>query len=193
MPHPNGPPAPTPATSPPPVWLLDIDGVLNATSRHQPPPAAWPADVWIDTKAQGLSRTWRILAARPVADFIRTIHQQHRAEIRWHTTWQHDATQVAAALGLPDFPVQDAPEFHRAAHLLARDEWWKLPAVWRILAFEGRRVIWTDDDADPDLTDEQKTTLAAAGCHIVSPDPTTGLTAEHLRDIDEMLTSWATP
>lgn len=171
-----------------PVWLLDIDGVINAAvGPKRPPTHAWPAAEWIDTKAQN-GTTWRILAARPVVEFIREVHESGRAEIRWHTTWQDLAGEVGRAVGLPEFAVQEAPEFHQIAEQLRRDRWWKLPAVWRVLA-EGRRVLWTDDDAKSDLTQEQKTTLAAAGCHVVSPDPMTGLCKRHLRQIDEFLSA----
>jgi len=176
-----------------PVWLLDIDGVINAAvGPKRPPTHAWPASEWIDTSADGIdrgrvrTRTWRILAARPVLDLIRSVHEQGRAEIRWHTTWQETAREVATALDLPEFAVQDAPEFYQLEEELRRDRWWKLPAVWRVLA-EGRRVLWTDDDASTDLTTAQKATLAAAGCHVVSPDPMTGLCKRHLREIDEFL------
>lgn len=169
------------------VWLLDIDGVINAPAKPgaRPPTHAWPVDAWIDTKADN-GTTWRILAARPVLDFIRSVHEQGRAEIRWHTTWQERSAEVAKALDLPDFPVQEAPEFDQTEEHLRRDQWWKLPAVWRVLS-EGHRVLWTDDDASWDLTADQKTRLAAAGCHIVSPDPMTGLYKKHLQQIDEFL------
>lgn len=173
-----------------PVWLLDIDGVINAAvGTNRPPTHAWPAEDWIDTKAQGRSQTWRILAARPVLDFIRTTHEQGRAEIRWHTTWQDKAAEVATALDLPTFAVQEAPELYAVEEQLRRGQWWKLPAVWRVLA-DGQRVVWTDDDASWDLTPQQKAALAAASCHVVSPDPQTGLCRRHLRDIDKILTAW---
>lgn len=171
-----------------PVWLLDIDGVLNAATRGKPPTHAWPADDWIDTKAMGEARTWRMLAARPVLDFIRDVHTAGRAEIRWHTTWQERAANVAEALDLPTFPVQYAPEFLDVEDCLLRDQWWKLPAAQRVLTDEGRDLVWTDDDADWDLTADQRTSLGAAGrVLIVSPDVLTGLCRQHLRKIDAFL------
>lgn len=183
----------SPDAGPVPVWLLDIDGVLNAAvGPGRPPTQAWPKDQWIDTSADAIDRgrakprTWRILAAKPVVDFIRSVHESGRAEIRWHTTWQDLAREVSQALKLPEFAVQDAPEFWAIEEELRRDRWWKLPAVWRVLT-DGRRVLWTDDDAEHDLKPQQKATLAAAGCHIVSPNPMTGLCKRHLREIDEYL------
>jgi hypothetical protein len=171
----------------PPVWLLDVDGVVNAVTapRRKPPLHVWPDGQWVDTKVWGNRQRWRIVAAQPVLDFIRSVHELGRAEVRWHTTWQDSANQLGEALGLPEFPVQDAPEFAEPEWPGSRG-WWKLPAVWRVLA-EGRPVLWTDDDAKTDLRPEQKATLAAAGCRVIAPDPFTGLTPKHLRQIDEFL------
>lgn len=167
-----------------PVWLLDVDGVVNvAVGPGRPPVNVWPGREWVEVRAAGV----RVLAARPVLALIRQAHQAGRAEIRWHTSWQEQAVELGEMLGLPPFPVQEAPEYHR------RDErdrvggaWWKLPAVWRLLA-EGRRVLWIDDDASMDLRPEQRATLRTAGCHIISPDPFSGLCKRHLRMIDEYL------
>jgi hypothetical protein len=168
------------------VWLLDIDGVINAASRR-PPTHAWPEADWIDTKASDAKRQWRILAPRPVLDYIRAVHEGQLADIRWHTTWQHHAQQVAAALDLPTFPVQEAPEYIEAPHIAG---WWKLPAALRLLE-AGHRLLWTDDDAI-DLHRTERSELAAAGSILIaSPDPQTGLCRRHLRDIDTFLTAAA--
>lgn len=175
-------------TNAPPVWLLDIDGVINAATLGEPPTHAWPADDWVDTKADGEARVWRMLAARPVLDFIREVHAAGRAEIRWHTTWQERAANVARALDLPEFPVQYAPEFLDVEEALRHDQWWKLPAAQRVVTDEGRALLWTDDDADWDLTAEQRTALEVAGrVLIVSPSSLVGLCRRHLRAIDEFL------
>lgn len=170
-----------PAVVPPPIWLLDVDGVLNAAST-KPPTYAWPAEAWRTVKVSGL----RILVADPVLNFLRRIDTLGLAEIRWHTTWQTDAHVLAEALDLPEWSIADAPEHLRIGEHLRRNEWWKTPAVWRAL-LESRPVLWTDDDADTDLTREQKTTLAAAGALVVSPDPRTGLCQRHLRQIENWL------
>ena len=84
-----------------PVWLLDIDGVINATVgwKGKPPTQVWAASNWIDTVAADAIQ-FRILSARPVIEFVKLVHETGRAEIRWHTTWQHSAQNVADALGL---------------------------------------------------------------------------------------------
>ncbi len=172
----------------PPVWLLDIDGVVNAASRSLPT-HAWPRDVWRQIEAEdaeGLS--WPIKAAQPVVDFIRDVHHRGRAEIRWHTTWQRDAVDLGRRLGLPEFGVAAAPEFAELDKYLDRGRWWKLPAARRVLADEGRALLWTDDDADTDLRGEERAQLARLGrLLIVCPDRRTGLCKRHLRRIDAFL------
>jgi hypothetical protein len=176
----------------PPVWLLDIDGVLNAASR-KPPGFVWPRDQWIQDRATVGRHSLPILAARPVVDFIRQVHEQGRAEIRWHSTWQHDAKAVADLLDLPDFPVQEAPEWPDSAH----DEvWWKLPAVQRVARDgwqpefrQSRALVWTDDDAYGIDLPERDVAALRSTCPLllVVPQARLGLTPKHLREIDAFL------
>src|SRR6185436_13043128 len=94
-----------------PIWLLDIDGVINALD-DPPDPRTWPADQWVRAMAMSnLDLEWPMLAARPVLDFLRQVHEQGRAEIHWHTAWQRNALNVGDALGLPAWPVAPCPEY----------------------------------------------------------------------------------
>jgi|SRR5690242_3889824 len=174
----------------PPVWLLDVDGVVNACTRN-PDRSVWPADAWVRTEAKGVGHRWPILVAQPVVDFIRRIHEEGRAEIRWHTTWQHDAQNLAKVLGLPEFPVQDAPEYSAWFGVRdRRDDWWKLPAAERVVGVEGRALVWTDDDLRFPTPAEGRAidALRQAGrVLMISPNDRTGLTPKHLRQIDEFL------
>lgn len=171
----------------PPVWLLDVDGVLNAVTK-KPARNVWPADQWLRGEATSTGHTWPILAAQPVVDFIRDVHDQGRAEIRWHTTWQDEAVAIEKLLNLPTFPVQDAPEW--AVHLRGEtEEWWKLGAVRRVVTEERRPLVWTDDDADRfQVPAADRALLASATPSLVlCPSPYTGLTPKHLRKIDQFL------
>lgn len=57
-----------------PLWLLDIDGVINALGTRIPTDT-WPRDAWVqrlvpvDLPGHGRT-TLPILAARPVLDFV---------------------------------------------------------------------------------------------------------------------------
>jgi hypothetical protein len=166
-----------------PVWLLDIDGVLNAVSK-EPQTNIWPHEAWVQTEALGYSRTWPILAAQPVVDFINEVHASGLVEIRWHTTWQEAAQNLATALGLPTFEVQDAPEFGNRFG----DNWWKWPAGWRVVSEEGRPLVWTDDDLSYGLEPGQGTRLREVGkVLLISPASREGLVKKHLTKIQEFI------
>lgn len=170
-----------------PVWLLDVDGVINAAGLGKPPTFAWPADQWTDRHVITMGgHKLRIRTARPVLDFICEVHEQGRAEIRWHTTWQEDAQTLAVQLGLPEFPVQDAPEY-KAFMGKGVKGWWKRPAAERILD-EGRALVWTDDDITWSLGRRGEDELRTRGpVLLVSPSEQTGLLPKHLRQIGDFL------
>jgi hypothetical protein len=176
----------------PPVWLLDIDGVLNAVSAE--PPDVWPADCWVRAEATCTGVDWPLLVARPVLDFVWRVHRTARAEIRWHTTWQHEAAGVAHALRLPEFAVQPSPEFDArrdqrvggAAPVGAT--WWKLGAAERLVD-DGRTLVWTDDDADVQLgrRAREHRLRGMSTALIVAPRTEIGLTPADLGAIDAFL------
>lgn len=174
-----------------PVWLLDIDGVVNATSK-KPPTYLWSEDKWITTTVKNSMGEFPILTAKPVVDFINEIHDSGRAEIRWHTTWQEEALDLGDAVGFRSFRVADAPEYHSygprfmAQRLAAgKPTWWKLPAAERVVEEEKRPLLWTDDDIGWELRNYN---LPMTDGFTVSPDSMTGLTPKHLKKIDHWLT-----
>jgi len=168
-----------------PVWLLDIDGVINACTR-KPDPNVWPKDAWRSQKVNGFP----ITCAVPVLDFIHRIHREGVAEIRWHTTWQKDSALIEQAFGLPHLPVQDCPEFDTR---YASDRWFKLPAAERVVMKDGRDLIWTDDDLGYCKGGDDWVTLEymreERRILTIAPSDNTGLTPKHLRRIDEFLGS----
>jgi hypothetical protein len=165
-----------------PVWLLDIDGVINALGNS--PPRDWPIACWRSVEAESAHNIrWPIVAAQPVLDFIAVVHDKGQAEIRWHTSWQGFANNVSRELGLPEFPLQPAPEYDEPLSFT----WWKLPAARRVLE-EGRRLIWTDDDFSEELTRAQRRELSASGrALLLGPDTMTGLRRRHLKRIEAFL------
>ncbi|GAA1608339.1 HAD domain-containing protein [Catellatospora bangladeshensis] len=184
-----------PAVSGVPIWLLDIDGVINAVT-DEPDRRVWPEQEWIRTTApSNHDLEWPILAATPVLDFLRRVHEQGRAEIWWHSTWQHNSVNVGTALGLPVWPVRESPEFGTQETELAtplartRQTWWKLPAAQRVLA-QGRPLLWTDDDARRQLR-AADTRPWGASALVVAPPVEAGLTPRQLRRIDRWLTNWS--
>ncbi len=173
-----------------PVWLLDVDGVLNACSSKGCR-TVWPRECWNSHLVADLDgRKWPILVADPVVSYLRAVHAYGDAEIRWHTSWQHSAPErLAPALGLPDWPLVVAPEYHDPAEHTAHG-WWKLAAAARVLDEEGRRLVWTDDDIGfgAQLLDNQVAALLRRpGVLAVTPRTTIGLTRKNLLAVDEFL------
>lgn len=168
-----------------PVWLLDLDGVVNACPRHpDPPPSCWAPDDWVraEVKNSHSDVAWPILAARPVLHFIAAVHAVGQAEVRWHSTWQDEANLVSDALGLPHFEAEPAPEYE--GWTMGARGWWKVPAAKRACARTGGHLIWTDDQAaHPRLDKKDRLPLRNAGVLIVAPSASTGLVQANLDKI----------
>lgn len=183
-----------------PVLLLDIDGVVNALSKKIPS-GIWPHGSWITGKATDTElRELPMLIARPVVEFINELHSSGAAEVRWHTTWQSAAQNVAELAGFGTFEVAEAPEFEnyrdfqKQAIIAHRPTWWKLPAAERVVQVEKRDLIWIDDDLpyeytrkkqfDPMLGGEQRVLF-------IDPYSMTGLVAYEMGKINSFIASLA--
>ena len=183
-----------------PVMLLDLDGVLNAITK-KPNRSIWPVKSWRSGSAQCGGMDWPIMWAVDVVKFLTEVHESGRAEIRWHTTWQHEAQNVADLVGLPKFAIADAPEApadgaSNGELIAARmrgglPAWWKYGAALRVLADEGRPLIWVDDDITLELPRRRRDDIASLGAVcFVSPSTEAGLIPRHLREIDAFLKCW---
>lgn len=168
-----------------PVWLLDVDGVLNAvvSSGKKPPKSAgWPADSWRDFHARHRDKWYRIVAAEPVLDVVRRAHTEKLAEVRWLTTWEDDdavLTEIAPKLGLPEFPVAGRQEEFPARHL-----WWKLPIAMRTYAEDpDRDLLWTDDHFSMWRPAKVWATTYQDRVTVVSPNEGQGLIPAHVNKI----------
>jgi len=171
-------------TQGPPVWLLDVDGVVNAIAGKGDP-NVWPRATWRQSVVEDVQVLW----SEVVADYLRSVHQRGLAEIRWHTTWQLNAPeQLAPAVGLPEWPIAESPEWLRLSGDGRR--WWKTPAADRVVHAEGRRLIWTDDDIASEMRwpgSEIHDALLGGDVLTVSPPSAVGLTRRNLRAIDAFL------
>jgi hypothetical protein len=161
----------------PPVWLLDVDGVLNASR------AGWAAaphtrGVW------AYGERWRMRFAPQLVDRITALHATGEVEIRWATSWVGRTDSISNALGLPYFP--DAYPYAglqpptKGATLVS-----KLTAA-QAVTDSGRRLIWTDDDAIP-RSGPIRQALEAAGALLIAPRPNRGLRPEHLDLIETFI------
>lgn len=117
---------------------LDVDGVLNAVSRHRP---QWG---WGDP-ARVEVNGWPITYSPELVAVINNLSNAPGLDIFWLTTWCHDApSKLVPALGLlgSEWPVVGYEHWKKSDPNI----WWKLPAIQEHLdGFEGR-VLWIDDD-----------------------------------------------
>ncbi len=114
-----------------PLWLLDIDGVINA---NKPGWSAPPRRI----RCAGFVIRW----APALIDRIRSLHRDGVVEVRWSSTWcgfPPQLDELSARLGLR----LESAFGDRPAHLC----WGDMKANAALDAVrEGRRLIWTDDD-----------------------------------------------
>ncbi|GAB3867873.1 hypothetical protein ACFPIJ_23490 [Dactylosporangium cerinum] len=157
----------------PPVWLLDVDGVIN-TRRP----------LWGPELRRGVARSqgvdWPIRWAPPLITRIRRLAVAGVVEVRWCTTWCPDADALERLFDLP--PLGRALTAAELAAVEGTDAV-KLAAARRVLA-ERRRLVWTDDTAVPaagPLADE----LTAGGRGLlIRPHPRRGLRPSDLARIE---------
>lgn len=159
---------------PQPVWLLDVDGVLNA-----------PRPAWAEmetAKCAGLTIRW----SPPLMDRIRTLHASGVVEVRWASTWCGFPEQLAALGAVLSL------EFASAFGRRPMSKTWaelKVEAAVDVL-IEGRRLVWADDcevAAGRDLYAEIRAAESEGRALLVQPEPHLGLTAEHLDAIEAFL------
>lgn len=174
-----------------PVLLLDIDGVVNVIQRsvdHRPPYHVWSPDQWnrytaVVFESHPNEQRWPILVSQMVVDFLTALSAD--VDIRWHTFWQQEALRFGKLVGLPEFPVQDCPEWDenhgrvKARQMMNhRPGWWKYMAAERVVTEEKRPLIWLDDDLFEEVVLVYRNRLKAMGQPVllVCPDLYAGLT-----------------
>jgi hypothetical protein len=179
-----------------PLWLLDVDGVLNAVAKR-PDRGVWRD--WRHGRATADGVEWPIWFSPTVTGTVARLHESGVVEVRWLTTWGvHANGELRELLGVPELEVAGEPPHVTGDHgaeshgqAVAREEpddakvsWWKLEAVQRTLIDEPERpVIWTDDDLG-----SERDAVAWVERHVprrllLSPRPDVGLTPRQLRAI----------
>lgn len=159
----------------PPVWLLDVDGVVNVARPvwHEQPQHQ---HVWSPTDQVAYQMRW----APELIDRVRSLHVDGKVELRWCTTWCLDADVLEELWDLPRLERSlTADPMPRGA-----DCWpLKLAAAQGVLA-DGRRLIWTDDDALPKPGPVRDELLAGGLALLLAPKPHRGLRPEDLDRIE---------
>lgn len=155
-----------------PLWLLDVDGVLNADKPGWGGP---PRKV----NVAGFTIRW----APALLDRVRQVHRDGLADIRWSSTWCGYPDQLAGLervfrLRLPR-AFGDRPPNKTWAEL-------KVYAVLDALA-AGRRVVWTDDDEAgiaPSIYPQISKAEQDGRALLIAPRSNRGLQRDHLDAIE---------
>jgi len=156
-----------------PVWLLDVDGVLNATR-----PSWGTAPFRAYAHAGG--HEWRMTWAPKLIHRILELHRSGEVEIRWCSTWCNDAAEVERIMHLPKFPPAFVvPDGGYVGDL-------KLAAARAVLA-DDCRLIWTDDDETPTCGPIYDELTAGGRGLLIAPNPRRGLQPPDLDAIEEFL------
>lgn len=171
--------ADTDADEAPPIWLLDVDGVINASK------AGWSARPRRADLFDG-RQSRRIWWSPALIERIGALHRGGRAEVRWCTTWCPWADLLERALRLPTLTRAFADEIPSGP---AGDER-KLAAARQVLA-DGRRLVWTDDTAIPASGPERDALTEAGRSLLIAPSPRRGLRPEHMASIEVFATRHA--
>lgn len=161
-----------------PVWLLDVDGVLNASRPG-----------WAEPHVQGEAYvdgvTYLLRWAPELARRIDGIVGGGAVEVRWATTWVDHILQVERLLRLPS--MRTAFRVGSDADLDPAEL--KLQAALHVVEVERRPLIWTDDDAIPGVEDILHRRIKDAGVPVLLLEPHTanGLQPEDVDEIDRFL------
>lgn len=155
------------------VWLLDVDGVLNADT----PP--W-GDVGFKAGRIAVdSISYRFTWNTKLIDEIRAVHDGGGVAIRWATSWCPYARKVERKLGLPEFgrAFTVGYEGDRLKQV-------KLVAA-RLALAAGNDLIWTDDDAFDGTGEQLFTDVVDVSGRVllIKPQEQLGLTPTHMADI----------
>ncbi|MEU8613723.1 hypothetical protein AB0C29_37640 [Actinoplanes sp. NPDC048791] len=159
-----------------PVWLLDVDGVINTIKP------GWGAAPRKSLVWSGADNTSYVLRWSPLlVDRIRALHTDGRVEVRWCTTWCPEAERLESLWRLPVLGrALDADPMPRGAQCWPL----KLAAAWEVLA-EGRRLIWTDDEALPPPGPAREELTADGRALLIAPRANRGLQPADLHLIEK--------
>lgn len=155
----------------PAVWLLDVDGVVNATR-----PGWGGAPRKGTAYANGIGYTIRWAPA--LVDRVRSLRATGVVEIRWCTTWCAFADQIERLWALPPLGRAFVEDINGTAAAMA-----KLAAARHVLA-EGRRLVWTDDTEVPTAGPLFEELTADSKALLIRPSGRCGLQPEDLDAIE---------
>ncbi len=169
----------------PPIWFLDIDGVINSVGMPCASDGVDPADYRLVNVATTEGIVWPIQYSPAVVDFVNEVSRAGLVDVRWLTTWQQDARLCFAPIvGLDEFPAFDDPE-----EVQSPMSFWKGQIVMDDYLTNPRSFIWTDDDIDDEDLEFFAAQTGEPARIVISPISRPGLTPGHLDEIRQFLES----
>jgi hypothetical protein len=154
-----------------PVWLLDVDGVINVAR-----PGWGAAPLAGNVYSGGLP--YRLRWAPALIARIRAMQTAGTVDVRWCSTWCDDADQLERLFGLPRLSRAWSDAINGSYAPIA-----KLAAARAVLD-AGDRLIWTDDDAVPTSGPVHDELVSTGRALLIAPVPNRGLQPEHLDAIE---------
>src|SRR3954469_4302992 len=149
------------------IWLLDVDGVINANR------AGWSSAPF-KGKAYYKGVAWPMRWSPYLISRIRAVHKNPSVEILWATSWCGHTDQLEELFKLPAL---------RSAWPMRMYDVDKQDAAESVVD-QGKRLIWTDDEAIPE-TGVLRDKLEDAKSLLIVPRSNRGLRPEHLDLIDD--------
>lgn len=151
------------------VWLLDVDGVLNASK------AGWSAAPKTGY-AYANGESWKMRWSPALMARIHNVHNTGLVEILWATTWVGHTDQLERLFRLPAFNSARPQSMSTPYKRMAAED----------VVDSGRKLIWTDDEAIPSAG-AVHFKLVAHSSLLIAPKPNKGLRSEHLDEIDKFV------
>lgn len=152
------------------TWLLDVDGVINATK------AGWSAKPYSGT-AYCEGRGWRMRWAPQLISRIRKIHAEGSVSIVWATSWCGYTDQLEQLFKLP--PLLSAA----STRMEGSDKYKAALAVVE----SGEKLIWTDDEFTPEFGPWYDELTKYNSSLLIRPSPRRGLRSTDLDRIDQFI------
>lgn len=157
----------------PPVWLLDVDGVINAIC---PGWGCAPVCRSVFVECEEFRLRWAAELVRQ----IRQLYEDDVVELRWCTSWCPWADVLERLWGWPELGRALDAQVMSAGDL----DVVKANAALAVIG-SGRRLIWTDDRAVPLARGlHDRLTCGGRGL-LIAPDPRRGLLPQHIDLIED--------
>lgn len=152
------------------TWLLDVDGVINASK------AGWSARPYSGT-AYALGTGWKMRWAPQLIARMRKIHDEGSVAIVWATSWCGYTDQLEQLFKLPALPsAASTPMSGSQKYRAAQD-----------VVDSGRKLIWTDDEFTPEFGPWYDELTKYNSSLLIRPRASRGLRSTDLDMIDQFI------